>query len=332
MMLDVFKGDAFSFTNLVAAINRIPFVPTRIGRMGLFSSEGVNTTSVAVEMQAGVLTLVPAAPRGSRGPSKNVEKRTVRDFRTVHLPQSVEVMADEVQGIRVFGSESETETAMALLQKKMAVARRDLDLTHEWQRIGALKGVVLDADGVTVIYNYFTEFGLAQQTQNFAFSVDATKVRGVCNAVARKIEDKLGGLMMVGGIHAFVGKTFFDALIDHPAVRDTYLGSGQSSELRRGLRMNFEFGDIVFEEYRGSVGGNAFVADDEGYAFPLGVPELFKTFYAPAPYMDTAGTNGLPFYMKGRAMDFDKGLDYEVQSNPLHMNTRPEAVVKLTMS
>lgn len=331
MMLDVFKGDAFSFTELQLAINRIPYVPTRIGSMGLFDSQGVSTLTVAVEMKEGVLTLVPTAPRGAPGKAKNDEKRTVRDFRTVHLPQLVAVMADEVQGIRVMGSQTETETAQSYLNRKMAIARRDLDLTHEYQRIGALKGIVLDADGST-IYNYFSEFGLSQQTLSMELDVDGTKVRGLCQTVARMIEDKLGGVMM-SGIHAFCGKTFFDALIDHPAVQETFKYSGSNGELRRSQRMQFNFGDIVFEEYRGSVGGTPFVADTEAYAFPLGVPDLFVSYYAPADYMETVNTVGLPFYMsKPHELPFGKGLEYEVQSNPLHMNSRPESVVKLTLT
>lgn len=331
MMLDVFKGDAFSFTELVNAINRLPFVPTRIGKMGLFNTEGVSTLTVAVENLAGVLTLVAQKPRGSRGDAKEVEKRTVRDFRTVHLPQTVRVMADEVQGIRVFGSQSETETAMRYLNRKMVIARRDLDLTHEYQRLGALKGIVLDASGST-IYNYFTEFGLTQQTLSMELDVDATKVRGLCQSVDRMIEDKLGGSMSAG-THAFCGSTFFDALIDHPAVQETFKYSGSNGELRKNQRMAFEFGGIVFEEYRGSVGGTPLVAATEAYAFPLGVPGMFESYFAPADYMDTVNTIGVPFYMsKPNVMPFEKGLEYEVQSNPLHMNTRPEAVVKLTLT
>lgn len=332
MMLDVFKGDAFSFTELLTAINKIPFVPTRIGQMGLFSMQPTTTLTVAVEMQNGVLTLVPTAPRGSRGEAKNVEKRTVRDFRTVHLPQTVSVMADEVQGIRVMGSQTETETAMSYLNRKMAVARRDLDLTHEYQRIGAIKGTVLDANGSTVIYNYFTEFGVSQTTISMELDVDATKVRGLCQSVQRASEDKLGGVMM-SGMHAFCGSTFFDALVDHPAVQETFKYSGSNGELRKNQRMAFEFGGIVFEEYRGSVGGTPFIAATEAFAFPLGVPDMFISYFAPADYMETVNTEGLPFYMsRPHELPFGKGLEYEVQSNPLHMVTRPEAVIKLTLT
>lgn len=331
MMLDVFKSDAFSLTQLTEAINRQPYVPTRIGSMGLFTPKPVNTLTVAVEMMNGVLSLVPTAPRGSRGPNKGLQKRTLRDFRTVHLPQEVTVMADEVQSIRVFGSESETQTAMKYLMDKAVVARRDLEVTHEFQRIGALKGTVVDADGTTVIYNYFTEFGLSQQTLDMNLDAAGTKVRGLCQTLQRMVEDKLGGQLMTG-MRAFCGKAFFDALVDHPAVQDTFKYGAGNSELRKNQRMAFEFGDIIWEEYRGSVGGNAFIGDNDAFVYPVGVPDMFVTYFAPADYMETVNTMGLPFYMKGEEMRMGKGMEYELQSNPLHMNTRPEAVIKATLT
>lgn len=330
MMLDVFKGDAFKFSELVTAINKIPYVPTKIGSMGLFSTEGIYTPDIMVEMQNGVLTLVPSAPRGAPGVTKNPEKRTVRNFRTVHLPQRVAVMADEVLGIRTFGSQSETETAQALLNKKFAIARRDLDLTHEWQRMGAIKGQVLDADGTTVLVDFFTEFGLSQQVVAMDLDVDATRLRTKINDVIRKMEDVLGGVQ-VGSVVALCSKEFFDALQDHPAVTSTFLYT-DGAALRKGQRMQFEFGDILWVEYRGQVGATRFIASGEAYAIPVGVPDLFKSLYAPAPYMDTVGTLGVPFYAAMEEMEFNKGVAWEIQSNPLHMCNRPDAIIKLTLT
>lgn len=330
MMLDVFKGDAFGFTELVKAINKLPHVPTKIGGMGLFDEQGINTLTCAIEMQGGVLTLVPTGPRGSGGAARNVEKRTVRDFRPAHLAMRVAVTADEVLGVRVFGSQTETEAAMSLLNRKMAIARRDMDLTHEWQRMGAIKGQVLDADGSTVLYNYFTEFGVSQQTLGFGLNVDTTKVRGKCTSLERLIEDTLGGVQM-SSIDVLCSKEFFDALVDHPAVTDTFKYT-DGAPLRNNQRMSFEFGGCTFTEYRGAVNGTRFIASGEAYAIPRGVPDLFATFFAPADYMDAVGTQGLPFYMKAKSMDFDRGVEYEVQSNPLHMCTRPDSVIKLTLT
>jgi hypothetical protein len=296
--------------------------------MGLFVEEGVSTLTVAIEMQNGVLTLVPTASRGAPGPAKNVERRNVRNFSPVHLPQRVGLLADEVQGLRAFGSETDEEVATSYLEKKMAVARRDLDITHEWQRMGCIKGQVLDADGSTVIYNYFTEFGVSQSTQNIAFSVSTTKVLQQIVAAKRTVEDKLGGVMS-SGFTALCSAEFFDAFTSHSAVTDSYKYQ-QSQFLRTDQREGFEFGGVTWVEYRGTIGGTRFIATNKAYLIPMGVPDLFKTLYAPAPYMESVNTMGLPFYAKRELMDFDLGIQVQVQSNPLHICTRPDAILELT--
>lgn len=327
MLLDVFKGDAFSFTKLVDAINLTPYIPTRLGDLQLFQPKPISTLSAAIEMQGHILSLVQSQPRGAPGAPKNMEKRTIRDFRTIHLPQRVAIMADEVQGLRAFGSETEDTVAMQYLQGKMDVARSDLDITHEYQRMGALKGLVLDADGTT-IYNYFTEFGVTQSTLSVALSATTTKVWQFCMALKRFIEDKLGGVMMQG-VRVLCSAEFMDAFVSHPAVIETFKYQ-QGQVLRSDYRDSFEFGGITWEEYRGTIGGTRFIAANKAYAIPMGVPGLFQTLYSPAPYMETVNTPGLPFYMKAKSMDFDVGVEWQVQSNPLHLCGRPDCIVELT--
>lgn len=328
MMLDVFKDDAFSFTELIAAINKVPYVPTKLGRMGLFQEEGVSTLSVAIEMENNVLTLVPTAPRGASGQVKGLQRRNVRDFRPVHLPQRVHVYADEVQNLRAFGSQTDVELAMNRLRKKMAVARRDLDVTHEFQRMGALKGIVYDADGTSVLYNFLTEFGVTALTDTFTLSSTSTKVLQEIVGFKRQIEDKLGGVMVTGWT-ALCGSTFFDNFTGHPAVEESYRYQ-QGNVLREDRREGFEFGKVWWEEYRGQVGGNQFLAADKCLLIPEGVPDMFKSVFAPANYMETVNTEGVPFYMKAKTMDFDVGVEWDVQSNPLHINTRPDCVMEIT--
>lgn len=329
MLLDVFNDEAFSLTKLTKAINLIPYRPTRIQSLGWFSQEGIDTTSVMIEMQTDVLSLVPVGARGAPMPIKNLPRRNVRPFNTVHLPQRVALYADEVQNLRAFGEQTEVELGTARINKKLAVARRDLDLTIEFQRIGAVKGQVLDSDGSTVLLDLFTEFGVTQQTHDMVLDNDATKVAVKCNEVLRKIEDKLGGQMM-SGARALCSNEFFDALIGHPAVVETYKYQ-QGAVLREDRRRGFEFGGIFWEEYRGQIGSTRFIPANKAYVVPEGVPDLFVTYYAPAPYMDTVNTEGLPFYAKREMMDFDKGVDIETQSNPLHLNTRPNAVVEVSI-
>jgi Phage major capsid protein E len=329
MMLNIFGSDAFEFTKLIGVINSIPYAPTRLGSLGYFKPDGISTLTAAFELQGNTLTLVPSAARGAPGVAKNLDRRSLKDFRTTHLPQRVAVQADEVLGLRALGSETEEELAMNLLRKKAAVARRDLDITHEWQRMGALKGQVLDADGSSVLYNFLTEFGVSQSTLAFNFSSGATyAVLQRCLELKRQIEDKLGGVFS-SGVRVLCSKEFFDAFTGHAAVVEAYKYQ-QSSFMRSDNRDGFVFGGITWEEYRGSVGGTRFIAANEAYAVPEGVDGLMQTLYSPAPYMETVNTMGLPFYMKAKNMDYDTGVEWQVQSNPLHICTRPDAVFKLT--
>jgi hypothetical protein len=100
--------------------------------------------------------------------------------------------------------------------------------------------------------------------------------------------------------------------------------------LRADNRAGFYFAGVFWEEYRGNVSGQPFVADGTALMIPEGVPDLFVTHFAPADYMETVNTLGLPYYAKQEAMDFGKGIMVEAQSNPISLCTRPAAVVVLS--
>lgn len=103
-MLDAFKGDGYSLTALTGTINKLPHKPMRLSEMGLFEEKGIDTLTVSIEEKAGTLALVPTKPRGAPGTPVVDDKRVLRNLTVPHLPQSGAVMADEVQGIRAFGS------------------------------------------------------------------------------------------------------------------------------------------------------------------------------------------------------------------------------------
>jgi len=96
-------------------------------------------------------------------------------------------------------------------------------------------------------------------------------------------------------------------------------------------RRTFQYGGILFEEYRGSVGGVTFIPDTEARFFPVGTPDNFDLYYAPANYVETVNTIGLPKYAK-TAIDaqFQKYVALETQSNPLPICTRPRTLRKGT--
>lgn len=328
MNFDVFNNDAFHLMPLSQAMSLMPFQPTRIRELGLFAESGISTLTTMVEMENGVLRLVPTAARGSPGQVTTLQRRNMRPFASVHLPQRVAMLADEVQGLRAFGAQTELELAMSRMNKKLATAKRDLEYTIEFQRIGAIKGKVIDADGTSVITNFFTEFGVTQQTKDMKLDVDTTKVFTLFTELKRQLEDQLGATTYTE-IRVLCSPGFFDALTGHLAIIDSY--KFQQAQYTRGdNRKGFEpTPGLIFEEYRGALGGVAMIEPNCAYAIPMGVSELFSTFYSPADTLEAVNTEGLPFYVSIELMDHGKGLDILTQSNPLHLCNRPNAIIKL---
>lgn len=330
-MLDVFNNDAFNMVSLTTSLNKLPFKPARIGQMGLFQDEPINTTVVVVEEKEGYLELLPAGERGEPEKEMTEGRRKVRSFSVPHIPLNSTIRPEDVQGVRAFGSDDQLETVAAVVNNRLSVMRQSHEVTHEYHKIGAIKGTILDADGTTVIYNLFTEFGVTQDTVDFVLGTAATNIKTKCLSVKRLIEDALGAAMY-DHIHCLCGSDWFDKFVSHPQVKEAYERHENGASLRADNRKGFTFADITFEEYRGSVSGVSFVNTAQAHFFPVGVPGLFKQHWAPADFMETANTLGLPVYAKQEPISMNRGIKLHTQSNPLMLCHRPKALVKATTS
>ena len=326
----IFNTGEFEVTSLTAAINDAPYAPGRLAQLGWFRAQGISTLNVMIEKRDQGLALVENRLRGSSGTVVVGDKRKALSFMATHLPERATLMADEVQGVRAFGSNSSTEALTMKRDERLATMRRNIDVTHEWHRIGALKGKVYDSDAATVIYDLFTAFGLSQQSVGMALGTSTTSIRAKCNQILTKMESALGNIPFTSA-RVLCGASFWEAFITHEMVEKTFLNQAAANDLRTSdPRGSLSFGGLLWERYRGKVGSQAYIADDEAYAVPEGVADLFVSYFAPADYMETVNTIGLPYYARAEALEFNKGILLEAQSNPVHLCTRPDAIIKLT--
>ena len=328
LTMDIFNDDAFSVVSLTKGINETTYKPGRISSLGLFEEEGISTTAVMIEKRKNGLAIVPAKERGAEGTPVTGDKAKAIPFKTTHLPLDGKIYADEIIGKRAFGS-TDQEMVEAVVNRRLQKMRNALDVTIEYQRMGAIAGKVLDADGATVLLDVYKAFGLTQQSHKLNLATEETKLRSLILQGIRKSEDKLE--TMVTGYRAFCGRTFFDNFVDHKAVADAYARYNQGEMLRNDPRSGFNFADVMWEEYRGRVGGKPFIADTEAYLVPEGVADMFVTNFAPADYVETVGTDGLPYYAKQELGRMSKYIDLEAQSNPLNLCTMPQGIIKLTI-
>lgn len=471
-VLDIFRGDAFNVVSLTAAINKLPYKPTRISDLGIFQQKGINTTMATIEERDGKLGLLTNQARGTMPTVNTIGLRKMRAFLVPHIPMNENVMAEQVQNLRAFGSADQMEPIAVAINERLQSMKDWIDVTREYYRIGSLQGILYDGDASSVLYNWFTEFGISQTVINVDFTnynpftapaalttadggaggnlsagaytykttfvtnsgetqggtasnsttlsgahkmaltaipvgpagtlyrnlyrttaggtayqyltqigdnttttytdniADANlgvntapTVSNISNAgipynsvmdmkqvatkVIRAIEDALG-VTLYRGIRALCGNSFWDNFINHPTVThayERYLAAGDTgtggSFFRQQQRQQlnrqgdnvapggFEFAGVIWENYRGHIGTNYFVPDKQAIVFPEGCPDLFIEHTAPAPFVETVNTIGMPYYAKQEMLRFGTGIELHAHSNPLPLCTRPGALISL---
>ena len=332
-MINPFAVTGYNLVTLTAAINKLPNRYGRLEELGLFPFQGITTRSAVVEEFQGTLSLIPTQQWGGPSAVNKQGKRTVRSFAVPHMPFDDTILAADVQDIRQFGTEG-TATPVAQKVTEVLQGMKDkIDQTLEFRRFGALKGVILDADGSSVIYNLYNEFGITQKTVDFVLGTAGTDVRNKCAEVKRWIEDHLSGERMTG-VRVIVSPEFYDKLVSHATVKAAF-SSWQAAQERLGgdMRNGFTYGGLIFEEYRAStsdpLGNNVrYIAAGDGHAFPEGTSTTFQTWAAPADFVETVNTIGVPYYAKIAPQKFERGYDIHTQSNVLPICKRPEVLVR----
>lgn len=319
----------FTLETLTAAINEVPHLPTELRDSGLFAYGGVATTSIEVESDGYTLRLVQSKPRGGAPQSMGRKTRKTRTFKIPHFPQADEIFADEVQNVRAFGTQNQPDMLSTRIAEVLTQGANSHELTMEYHRWGALAGIVYDADG-SVLYDFFEEFGVAQNTLDFVLDNAATEVRTKCSAALDSIGNELGGVAFRGA-DGWCGTEFFDALITHKTVKETWLATAKAADQAEAVPDTFSYGGILWHRSRARNGNTPMVPATKARIVPRGVPNLLLGRHAPANYNETVNTVGLPMYAKAIEKRNGTGYDLEMQGNTVHLLTRPRAVIEASI-
>jgi hypothetical protein len=338
-ILDIFHGDPFTAIALTDAVQRNPYQPVGLGALNIFDPDPIRTKALAVEERTGKLTLIPFSERGAEGLQRTTEKRKMRYFEVPRLMHDDTVYAEEVQGIREFGTESvmmqiETEVARRLSGPTGLLA--SVEFTKEYLRLAALQGKVLNPADGSVLYDWCDEFNIVQAAE-VAFNLAAgtpNTLRPICNGIIRTMARKAQGAFTTGTrAYAMCGDTFYDDFVNHPDVIRTFVNWSDAKALRdnsQGAAFEaFDFAGITWFNYRGSDDNATIkVADDAVRFFPVGAPGIFREAMAPGETVDWVNTPGKPSYVLP-IFDVQRRMWWKMEAYayPLFICTRPEVLL-----
>lgn len=360
MALTNSEKSRFFLADLTGEVQSIPNTYGYISGLGLFRSAPITQTTFLMDLTESDISLLDAVDRTSRKAETSAPERVKQiSFPMMYFKEVESITPDEIQGVRQPGTANELTTEAIVRARKLMKIRTKFDITREFLFMQALKGKVIDANGV-LYADLFKQFDVEKKTVYFDLDNPNADIDAAIEELRMHMEDeaKVGTVINGEEIHIVVDRLFFSKLIKHPKIRDAYLAQQTplawqqiTGSLRTGgadgvqAHMNtFYYGGVKFVQYNGkfqdkrgkthvlvSIDGAASTVG-VGHAFPnvamLGeANNIFEVAYGPCPKMGYANTLGQELYVFEYEKDRDEGIDFEAHSYMLPYCTRPQLLV-----
>ena len=341
--------------------NQLVTIPNQwglINSMGLFNEQGVTQDTVAISALVEEDGLPVDRNWDERNSTIKPTTRGIYTFPIPHFSLDTAILPRDIQGIiswENFAQNMDLESAAAVRARKMDALRRRYAKLAEVARMQVItqgtvyapSGTLQRSYGPTI--NYYNEFGVTRTeiTTDLANSnVDPLAYTG---QIFSSVQDGLLNGQTVDRIVVLCSPEWFQALITNPYITEVYKYYQRDQDpLTQRLNQNnpfglganyqhFNFGGLTFIEYRGTyVDQNnvqqRFIPAGDAYALPLGVTDMFQTYFAPALRFDTVNTVGQSqYYFEYASEKMDK-IEIMSESNMLNACLRPQAVIRLHLA
>lgn len=335
LVADIFNQNAWGAVEVQEEIiERVDYKPQLLGSLNLFNPIYSRSRVIGIADVAGTLTLIPTSANGAPPEELLPKGAKVRTMEAVRLAKGSTIYAIELAGVMALPFDEQTVEVADEVTSRTAQIKDDMELTWEHMRFGAIQGKVLDADGTTVLINWFDFWDIDEPAEiDFELDDPDTDVRKKCREVNRAMQKAGKGVWTPSTkVGALVGDEFFDLLVNHKQIKETKLGTERASTLENisGYSV-IEIENVVFINYRGTDDGTTIaIASDKARFFPIGARNAFQVGWAPAsefkPYLNKRGQEfyGLVLEDKSGRDEWDR---VELYSYPLFIATRPEMLL-----
>lgn len=343
-VLDYLKAPEFSDDRLTEAINVAPYDTGRPAQLGLFRDISIPTTFVRLGITDQTIAIIPSRERGGES---NVNMRGDRGqvlLGIPHFPLDEAISPADLQNVLVWGEDYVYQQLANVVSQREDEMRAKHHLTWHHLDWGALRGLVIDAEGRELV-NLWTTFGITQRTVNVALGTATTDVAAALRGVKSTIKKELRGASTTG-MRIFAGSAFYDAYVSHKTVVEGlkyYAQPGQQNPSRDDIVDEFRYAGVtierVDEEFAHRKDDNTFemlpaVPANEAIAVPLGTP-YFHRYSAPPDSINLANRAPDPdakIFVSTEDLPHGKGREIHTESNILPICTRPQVITRLTMS
>jgi hypothetical protein len=336
---------------------------------GLFETKGIASETITFEKDTINTTLIPTTNRRGGKPSTgNDRKSELFTLRTAYFLHTDAVGVQDIQGYTKSGADDRAKLLGDAVADKLEDMKMAADQTIEYMKISAIKGVTRDAYGVEIV-DMFNEFGISDTVRgnelstggyslDFLLGTGTTDIYGKISELRRYIAKNAMVGASIGRIEVPCSVEFFDGLVNHPTVSDSYAdfrNEGTNGVYKRentmgvfekwGVFETFTYNGVMFYAYPAE-----FTIDDgdgtfttvpafgsgaansntrkEGFTVVTGVKGAYRGVYAPQNTLEGANVLGQEMYVTQYADPRGRSLDFELEMSPLFWLAKPQLSIR----
>lgn len=338
LALDIFNTDDFRATTMTEMVGDIDYVPTMLEERGYFTTRPIRTTTVTFVRKDRTLELVPTTERGAPEPLLGRQAKDAIQVDTPRIAMRDRVTASEVRDqLRPeLPFQVRLDNANAIVAEHQTEMVDRIRLTRENHRFGALQGKILDADGTSVVANFFDLFGIPEPAE-IALDIENTpegQLRSKIEAlIVRPMKRALKGRWTSATrIHAFVGDTFWDKLWQHKDIRNAFLNTPNAANLLEARSWTeFTFAGVTFEHWDDGEWTELSIGAEKARFFPVNAYDTMFEFLAPGEDWTEIGAPGRDLYSivsPDNRINMQEFVDIYVRTYPLYANKAPQSLMK----
>ena len=303
MALHQSTTNAFDLVDRTEDVILLPQNWTLMNDSGMWQDEYLSTRTVTFEEQNGSLAIIKDSVPGSKPQTQNNVVRKLHSYGMTNHTLVDAIYPQDIAGVTRPGSMGkELDTKDAAVLRKMERIRKSYDRTLNLARFKTLATGQQWAPNGTVTVDFFSDFGLTQNSVNFALGTGTTDIIGKCQEIIGGFQTSATEGQEIRRVVAYCGPTWFTALINHAKVQAAYnlnsaIAPQQISRDRAGgmaLYRRFMFSNIEFIEVPQVVGGEALVPANEAIFVADDGDGSFVTYHGPANrfgYVNTIATD-----------------------------------------
>ncbi|CTQ53548.1 hypothetical protein LP7551_02072 [Roseibium album] len=341
----------YSNVELTEEVNRIPNKFGLLNALNIAPSEPMASRLVRIDFRDGQLVVLAADEPGAPGQMSEQDDVSGTILTIPHFPHLETIKPEDLAGrLEVINGVMSAPSLDSETARRLNRVRNHHSVTLEYIRMGMMRGLIKDGKGRT-LYDLYTVFGLTKKTVDFVLGTADTKVLEKCEQVIDHVMGNLKGETSTQ-VECIVSTAFFNKLTQHPNVEKFWIQTQNAPTLQNMERDRlggnwgriFEFGQILFREYKGTfpvrnssgdITSEAAVESGKGHAFPAGTQNMFTTFQGPVHHIDMvneAPTADDPVYVSTEVLKHGAGVEMKSQSNRLAVCKQPNVLVEVFSS